>query len=65
MEQTSELVTVTHAAQQLRMSPQNVRRLADVGRLPCQRTSSGERLFSISAIEDERRRRDAAAGRER
>lgn len=66
MQATTEAVlTISHVARRLGLSEQGVRRLADRGVVPCQRTSSGERIFLESHIEDERRRREAAAARER
>jgi len=56
----SELLTVSEAARELRVSAQTVRQWADRGKLIAQRTSSGQRIFARDAVEQLRVERVAS-----
>jgi len=47
----SQLLGTTDAALKLGCSPEWVRRLADEGTLPCERTANGHRIFRSRDIE--------------
>jgi excisionase family DNA binding protein len=47
----SQLLGTTDAALRLGCSPEWVRRLADEGKLPTERTANGTRIFKASDVE--------------
>jgi DNA-binding transcriptional MerR regulator len=53
----AELVTVSNAARILELAEGTVRALAARGRLKCQRTTSGQRLFTMRDVLDLRAER--------
>jgi excisionase family DNA binding protein len=56
-----QLLTTSAVARELRLSEAAVRKLANLGRLPVQRTTSGTRLFRRGDVDDYAR--DAAERR--
>lgn len=61
MSKTSEALSVSEAARQLKVSAQTVREWADHGKLPVMRTSSGQRIFLRTDVERLRAQRSEAA----
>lgn len=54
----SEVLTVSEAAREIARSAQNVRDLADSGKLPAMRTVGGQRIFRRVDVEQFRLERD-------
>lgn len=46
-----DLLTVAEAARILQLTPDGVRHLANAGKLPCQTTQTGRRIFRRSDVE--------------
>ncbi len=57
--------TTQTAAVRLRCSPENIRRLENLGHLKALRTASGQRLFRESDLDEYARLRAAAGGEQR
>ncbi len=51
MQQQPDLLSVSETARLVRMSESTVKRWADAGDLPCQRTGRGDRLFRAADVE--------------
>ena len=60
---STELLSTSYVARELNYSEGNIRRLADIGVLKCERSSNGQRLFRRSEIEKLRASRPAAESR--